>query len=73
MAKVIKFKDGKGPNKRNRRLGWSRQAVAELLGFSYPTVKKAIALGQVKEESFGGVTYIPNAEVERLKKLFDID
>jgi hypothetical protein len=61
----------KKPKSRRRiRTGWSVPGAAEELRISYKTMREAIERKQVRVVPFGGLDWVPNSEVERLKGIF---
>ena len=44
--------------------------AAEEVGVTYKTMREAIERKQVKVIPFGGLDWVPNSEVERLKEIF---
>jgi hypothetical protein len=66
----IKFKSGKPKSRRRIRAGWSIPGAADEVGVSYKTMREAIERKQVKVIPFGGLDWVPNSEVERLKEIF---
>jgi hypothetical protein len=63
-------KSRKPKTRRRIRAGWSIPGAAEEAGVSYKTMLEAIRRGQVKVIRFGGLGWVPNSEVERLKEVF---
>jgi hypothetical protein len=63
--------ESKKPKSRRRiPAGWSIPGAAEEVGVSYKTFREAVARQQVKVIAFGGLDWVPNSEVERLKGVF---
>jgi hypothetical protein len=58
--------------KSRRRIsaGWSIPGAAEELGVPYKTLREAIAREQVRVIPFGGLDWVPNSEIKRLKDVF---
>ena len=69
MSKT-KPKIRKPKSRRRLRAGWSIPGAAEELGVPYKTMRGAIDRQQVKTIAFGGLEWVPNSEVERLKGVF---
>jgi hypothetical protein len=66
-----KPKSSKQPKSRRRcRSGWSIPGAAEEVGVSYKTMREAIEREQVKVIPFGGLDWVPDSEVKRLKEVF---
>jgi Bacterial regulatory protein, Fis family len=65
-------KPKKPPPKSRRRIraGWSIPGAAEELGVSYKTLREAIEREQVRVIPFGGLDWVPNSEIERLKEVW---
>jgi hypothetical protein len=63
-------KSRKPKSRRRIRSGWSIPGAADEVGASYKTMREAIERKQVKVIAFGGLDWVPNSEVERLKKIF---
>jgi hypothetical protein len=60
----------KPKSRRRISAGWSIPGAAEEVGVSYKTMREAIERDQVKVIPFGGLEWVPNSEVERLKEVF---
>jgi hypothetical protein len=65
-----KSKSRKPKSRRRIRSGWSIPGAAEEVGVPYKTMREAIERKQVKVVPFGGLEWVPNSEVERLKGIF---
>jgi hypothetical protein len=65
-----KSKPRKPKSRRRIRAGWSIPGAAEETGVPYKAMREAIRRGQVKVIPFGGLEWVPNSEVERLKEEF---
>jgi hypothetical protein len=63
-------KSRKPKSRRRISAGWSIPGAAEEAGVSYKTMLEAIRRGQVKVIPFGGLAWVPNSEVKRLKEVF---
>jgi hypothetical protein len=77
MSKTIKTKSKKEKPKKEkpksrRRIpaGWSIPGAADEVGVSYKTMREAIERKQVKVIPFGGLDWVPNSEIQRLKEIF---
>jgi hypothetical protein len=71
MSKKTQTKKAQSSRKRRRmRAGWSIPGAAEEVGTAYKTMRTAVERGQVKVIEFGGLRWVPNSEVERLKGIF---
>lgn len=54
-------------------LGPTVPKAAQALKLSEPTLRRAIARGEVECVTFGGLSRIPNDEIARLRKLLRVD
>ena len=77
MANVVKLtrkpQRFRGPTGKGNKWGCSPKILAQKLGLSERTIRKAIEMGEVKTATFGGMIWVPWIEFERLEKLFDVD
>ena len=65
-----KSKFRKPKSRRRISAGWSIPGAAEELGVSYKTLREAIEREQVRVIPFGGLEWVPNSEIKRLKEVF---
>jgi hypothetical protein len=63
----------KKPAKYRQGAGYSLPAAAAALEVSYATLRRAIELKQIRVIDFGGLQRIPPAEIERLRREFELD
>jgi hypothetical protein len=69
MAKTKTQPKPKKPKSRRRiSAGWSIPGAADELDVSYKTMREAIERKQVRVIPFGGLEWVPNSEIKRLKE-----